>query len=107
MPDAVWQLAGAAALTLAGFGWIALAMQVHWEQVQGPRPLGAATARGLRLAGAVALAASLVLCLRVDHPSMAVLVWFMLLAGAAVAVAMLLSSRPRWLRWLWPMASAV
>jgi hypothetical protein len=33
---------------------------------------------------------------------MAVLVWFMLLAGSAVAIAMTLSAQPQWLRWLWP-----
>jgi hypothetical protein len=99
MPDALLLLTAVAA-TLAGLAWLALAMQPHWAQVHGAAPQAAATR--LRLAGGLALALSFGLCLRVDHPSMAVLVWFMLLAGAAVSVAMMLSTRPQWLRWLWP-----
>jgi hypothetical protein len=33
---------------------------------------------------------------------MAVLVWVMLMAGAAVTVAMVLARRPQLLAWLWP-----
>jgi hypothetical protein len=93
-------LAGAAMATLIGFGWLALGMDVHWAQVHGARP--PAARHRLRLLGAAALALSLALCLAADHPSMAVLVWFMLLAGSAVAIAMTLSAQPQWLRWLWP-----
>lgn len=93
-------LAGAAIAALIGFGWLALAMETHWDQANAPRALAPRRARILRLAGSVAVAGSLALCLAADHPSMAVLVWFMLLAGAAIAVAMVLSWRPRWLRWL-------
>jgi hypothetical protein len=39
----------------------------------------------------------LLACLAADRPSMAVLVWIMLQTGSAVAVAMVLSHRPRWL----------
>ena len=53
-------------------------------------------------AGVLALALSLGLCLQADHPSMAALVWLMLLAGAAAAIAAMLSWRPRWLKALWP-----
>lgn len=91
----------AAIAALAGFGWLALGMETHWAQVHGAIPH---SSRRLRIGGAAALALSLGLCLSVDHPTMAVLVWFMLLAGAAVAVAMTLSSRPQWLRPLWPAA---
>ena len=42
------------------------------------------------------------LCLGADHATMAVLVWFMALAGAALAVAFTLSWRPQWLRFLAP-----
>jgi hypothetical protein len=90
----------AAAAALAGFGWLALAMETHWEQVNAPRALSRRRALALRIAGGLALLSSLMLCVGVDHPSMAVLVWFMLLAGAALVIAMLLSWRPCWLRWL-------
>jgi hypothetical protein len=108
MADPWLLLAGAAVATLIGFAWLALGMEVHWTQVHGARPAGPTTAattvptRRLRLLGAAALAVSLALCMGADHPSMAVLVWLMLLAGSAVAVAMTLSTRPHWLRWCWP-----
>jgi len=92
-------LIAAAIAALAGFSWLALGMETHWAQVHGAVPH---RSRKPRIGGAAALALSLALCLSVDHPTMAVLVWFMLLAGAAVAVAMTLSSRPQWLRQLWP-----
>lgn len=90
-------LAAALLACLAGMGWLALAMDVHWAQVRGPA-LPRATARRLRLLGALSLGAALVLCLRADHASMAVLVWVMALAAAALVVALTLSWRPRWLR---------
>jgi hypothetical protein len=93
-------LAGAAAAALTGFCWLALAMPTHWEQVHPERHV--APSSSLRLAGLAALIVSLGLCLAADHPSMAALVWLMLLAGSAATVAMTLSTRPHWLRRLWP-----
>lgn len=95
-------LMGAALATVVGFAWLALGMDAHWKQVYGqagPRP---GTRRVLRVLGAAALLASLVLCLMADHPSMAVLVWVMLLAFGAACVALLLAWRAAWLRPLWP-----
>lgn len=97
----ILQLAAAAA-AIIGFGWLALAMDTHWEQAHGDRPQPATAVGLLRVMGAVALAASLALCLGADHVSMAVLVWLMLLAAAVLTVAMTLSWRPQWLRFLWP-----
>ncbi|HSV47883.1 MAG TPA: DUF3325 family protein [Ramlibacter sp.] len=98
MSEAFW-LITAAALALTGMAWLALAMEVHWGQVM-HRPAAHATRTRqlLRGLGAVALLLSLLACLMADRPSMAALVWIMLLAGSAVAVAMVLSRRPRWLR---------
>ena len=93
MPDA---LLVAMALVAAGLGmgWLALAMDVHWNQVRAssrsPR-----TVVILRVLGATSLVASLVLCLMADTASMAVLVWMMLLAIAAASIAFVLSSQPR------------
>lgn len=98
-------LALAALQAFVGFAWLALAMQAHWPQVHAHLAHDEQRSRRLRRAGAVALATSLVLCLMADHPSMAVLVWLMLLAGAGVAVAMTLSTRPQWLRWVWPVSA--
>lgn len=96
MSELFWLIA-ATALALSGMAWLALAMEVHWGQVV-HRPAIPATRQRLRGLGAVALLLSLLACLAADRPSMAVLVWIMLLAGSAIAVAMTLSWRPRWLR---------
>lgn len=101
MVDPVVLLGGAAVSAVIGFGWLALAMDTHWEQVHGDLAPAPGGARALRVAGALALAVSLVLCLGADHPSMAALVWLMLLAGSAAAIAATLSWQPRWLRPLW------
>lgn len=94
MRDAALLLAALAA-AVAGLGWLALSMDVHWEQVRGSAALPRRTAVLLRWLGAAGLAASLALCLAVDHASMASLVWVMALAGAALAVAFTLTWRPR------------
>lgn len=99
MPESAL-LAGALLCSFIGLGWLALAMEAHWQQVR-PTPAPAAgTARLLRTLGALALAASLALCLAADHPSMAALVWVMSLAVAALSLALLLAWRPRWVGWL-------
>lgn len=98
MPDALtYTLALAASWT--GLAWLALSMDVHWEQVRGEGDaLTRSTAVRLRWLGAVALVASLALFISVDHPSMASLVWFMSLAGGALAVAFTLTWNAHWLR---------
>ena len=107
MSEALW-LTAAAALALAGMGWLALAMEAHWDQVM-RRPAAAAARprRVLRALGRIALPLSLIACLMADRPSMAVLVWVMLLAGGALTVALLLATRPQALRALWPIAEAL
>lgn len=98
MSEALWLLL-AAALSFSGMAWLALAMGVHWSQVmQQPAHPSGTTREGLRVLGAGALLLSLLVCLTTDRPSMAVLVWVMLLIGCAVAVAMVLSWRAHWLR---------
>lgn len=83
--------------TFGGMAWLALAMEVHWRQVCASAATTPVTARLLRLTGATAMLVSLVLCLLADHPSIAVLVWVMMLAGCALSVALLLAWRPHWL----------
>ncbi len=85
----------AVAANTVGLAWLALAMESHWEQVRGRQPLPRGTVVGLRGLGVVALAASLGLCLCVDHASMAALVWVMTLAAGALLVAFTLTWRPR------------
>ena len=100
--SATLMLAGAALLSVLGFAWLALAMDTHWEQVHGQAGPAASTRRLLRVLGGLLLSGSLMLCLMADHPSMAVLVWAMLLAGGAALITGLLSWRPRCLSLLWP-----
>jgi hypothetical protein len=103
MPDAL-RLAIALICSVCGMAWLALAMKVHWQQVQKGAEPSARTAITLRCLGALALALSLGLCLAVDHGSMASLVWVMSLAAAALMVTFILSWRPRLLAWLVPWA---
>ncbi|MET3497891.1 DUF3325 domain-containing protein [Variovorax boronicumulans] len=97
MPDAMFLFAAMAA-SIAGAALLALSIDVHWEQVRTDPQCSPRMVRLLRAMGAAFLLASLVLCLRADHVSMASLVWFMTLACAALVVAFTLSWRPRWLR---------
>jgi hypothetical protein len=78
-------------VTLAGCGCFALAMEPHWRQIFGARSQPRSLPLALRAAGYALLLISLLLCLRADHPTMAVLVFVMLLAVCAAAVAMLLA----------------
>lgn len=94
-------LAGAGASAILGFAWLALSMEAHWEQVHGHSGPSPRQQLLLRWFGSLLLATSLLLCRAADHPTMAVLVWTMLLAGAALLVALLLSWWPHALRAVW------
>jgi hypothetical protein len=80
-----------------GFAWLALAMETHWRQAVKRGSLDRRRTRMLRIAGALALALSLGLCMQVDHASMASLVWVMGLAAAALAVTFVLTWKAHWL----------
>ena len=97
MPDGLILFAAVVA-NIVGMGWFALAMEPHWRQVHGDGVRAPAVAMRLRVLGTAALAISLALCITVDHPTMAALVWVMALAGAALVIAFVLSWRARWLR---------
>ena len=93
MPDSAL-LAAALVCAAIGMSWLALAMDFHWDQVCAA-PRSRRNIVVLRMLGASSLLGSLVLCLVADTATMAVLVWMMLLALAAVSVAFVLSTRPR------------
>ncbi|HMN43182.1 MAG TPA: DUF3325 domain-containing protein [Povalibacter sp.] len=88
-------LAAGLLICIAGFAWLALAMDVHWQQVRADASPARSTKRSLRILGGVAIAVSLWLCLAVDHATMASLVWFMTLTASALTVAFTLTWRPR------------
>jgi hypothetical protein len=88
-------LAAAALCSMAGMGWLAIAMKPHWSQVRGSLPLAERGVVTLRVLGVVALAAALVLCFCANHASMAALVYVMTLTASALVVAFTLAWRPR------------
>lgn len=92
------QLMLAFGASLSGMMWLALSLLPHWRQALGEKPLSKSRQKILRILGYAALTFALGLCLRVDHASMAVLVWMMAMSGAAFCVAMLFAWRPRWSR---------
>ena len=95
MFESTWWLCWAVLTSTAGMFYLALAIDAHWEKVVGlPGAQARVLRRGLRGLGWVALLISLLCCLRADRPSMAVLVWVMLLASSAASVACCLSWWP-------------
>lgn len=91
----------AAVLSFTGMGWLALSMEVHWQQTFGHQAvLTARATQRLRLLGWTGLLLSAVLCFVADRPSMAVLVWLMLLAASASLMTQVLAWRAPWLRML-------
>lgn len=88
-------LSAAFAASTCGMAWLALAMDEHWRQVTGDAAPGPIATRVLRVLGTSALLASAALCFAADHASMAVLVWVMTLAAAALVVAFTLAWRPQ------------
>lgn len=86
--------------TLLGMACLALSLPNHWRQVTGMETSLPSPSEQLRLRifGYSGLFASFLLCLAADHPSMAVLVWVMLLGLAAKGVAIILAWREHWLK---------
>ncbi len=72
------------ATSFCGMGWLALGMKTHWQQVRGDAAISTSSVRTLRILGVIALVSSMVLCGLANHPSIAVLVWVMSLAAAAL-----------------------
>ncbi len=82
-------LVAALAASFCGMGWLALAYESSLAAGARERcDLFRASVRTLRILGVVALITSMVLCTRANHPSIAVLVWVMSLAAAALLVAL-------------------
>lgn len=94
---------------LAGMLALAVSLEAHWRQLGLQSLPGPRRARALRTVGTAAQLLGLLLCLRVDPPSIAVLVWCMLLALTGLLVSALFSYAPHWLarglRWLRPASS--
>lgn len=100
MTDALWLIL-ATLSALLGLSWLALSLKSHWRQVYPDNETGSQKKR-LRVVGSLFLLASALCCFQADHPSMAVLVWIMLVPAAAITVGMTLSQRPTLLRVICP-----
>lgn len=86
-----WLMA-AGMLALWGMFWLALSNPAHWSQLmRRDPPRGLLHPRGLRVLAGACLSLSLMACLRADLPSIAILVWCMLLTFTAWLVSMLLA----------------
>lgn len=103
-----WMISlGAAAAALFGFAWLALAMPEHQKQVYGTESLSQGRAILLRLLAVLALLGSGTLCFLADRPSMAVLVWIMLMALSATLITLTLAWKPALLRlFSWDLATS-
>lgn len=100
MAELIW-LVVAGVGCLAGMAWLALAMEAHWVQVFPGHPHSPVLARRQQRLAAAALGLGLWACLQADHPSMAVLVWVMMLTASALSVAFLLTWQPACLQRFW------
>lgn len=100
MTDSLWLIAAALSMFLS-MSWLALSLKSHWQQVFPAQDFRPHKVR-LRSAGTIFLLLSAICCFKADHPSMAVLVWVMLLPCAAMTVAMTLSKHPTTLQLICP-----
>ncbi len=101
MADGVFLL-GAGIAAVLGCAWLALAMEAHWEQVHGASAPSRASQAGLRALGTLGVLGCGALCFVADRPSMALLLWLMLMAFGAVAIAFTLAWKPALLQCVWP-----
>lgn len=93
-------LLAACLLALLGFALLALSQERHFEHVfkkNRPIALVSITHRAIYL---IAISLSLPLCIASQGASFGSLLWVMLVCAAAMAVALLLTWRPGWLRGL-------
>lgn len=94
---------GAAAMSYVAFAWLALSQEGHWRALPGNADHTAPAAHVLRRwrwRAACMLACAYALCLWGHGPSFGTVLWALLLAAGAMAVAFTLSWRARWLRLL-------
>ena len=90
-------LVAASLASYGGFACLALAMPDHWTRVSGQRSDAVPRPRVLRSAGFSMLGMAYVLCMYRDGPSFGSLLWVVQLSVAAIAVALTLTWRPKFL----------
>lgn len=87
-------------LAWLGFAWLALSQERHRERVGGPPAASTRVPWVRRAMGFISVALALPLCIASQGASFGSLLWVTLLSAAAMAVALTLTWRPRWLKWL-------
>lgn len=91
-------MASAFLLLFLGFALLALSQERHQQRVFGSdRPLPPVS-RAQRATGFIAISLALPLCVLGQGGGFGSLLWVVLMGAAAMAVALLLTWRPQWLR---------
>ncbi len=81
-----------------GFGLLALSQREHWTVSAAELAYPSRRrVRGVRFLGALLLAGALAPCVAAHGAGFGLLLWMLLLAASAAAVAFTLAWRPRWL----------
>lgn len=99
MREALWLLAGFACAWL-GFALLALSQERHFARVYRSNGPVAYKQRPQRVIGFMAIGISLVCSIASQGASFGSLLWVLAIIAAALAVALLLTWRPQWLRWM-------
>ena len=81
-----------------GFALLALSQRRHWTRAIGEGEPPPRQARRLRVAGYALLAVAFVLAVLRDGASFGIVLWASVISVAAIAVALTLTWRPRWVR---------
>lgn len=87
-------------LALLGFALLALSQERHLAHAFAPDAPPDTRWRALRTAGFAAVCASLPVCIASEGASFGCLLWVVLISAAAMAIALILTWRPHWLRQL-------
>lgn len=95
-------LIGAATSAWLASAWLALAMPEHWKRVFDSGSPSKSKVLVLRLLASAGLIGSATLCFLADRPSMAVLVWLMLLSLSASLTAFTLAWKPGLMKPVFP-----
>jgi hypothetical protein len=81
-----------------GFVALALSQERHWSHVSGLPLEQRLSGRGLITAGLMLQVCALVGLVHSQGPSFGALLWMVMLSATAMAVALLLTWKPQWLR---------
>ncbi|ARU59484.1 hypothetical protein OLMES_5504 [Oleiphilus messinensis] len=103
MSEVFWLLF-AIVFSLTSMAWFALSINSHWKQVFGNTCSNAHALR-IRSVGMGLLLLSAICCFKADHPTMAILVWIMLIPTSAILVALMLSKKPKLMQFFYPFSA--